>query len=136
MDIVDRLLAHDIWTTRQLLIACQALPDAVLDQEFEIDHTSLRKTFAHMLENLEGWTDLIDGRPARQREGNSIEQFIARLGAAGRDFAHVTRKIVREQRYDDCFLDTEDTPPRLKTFGGPSRMSSPTTCTTAPRSCS
>jgi uncharacterized damage-inducible protein DinB len=30
----------------------------------------------------------------------------------------VARKVTHEQRYDDCFLDTLDSPPRLKTFGG------------------
>ena len=32
MDILDRLLAHDTWTTRQLLVACQSLPDNLLDK--------------------------------------------------------------------------------------------------------
>ena len=49
MDLLDRLLAHDAWTTRQLLMACQDLPDEALDREFDIDHGSLRQTFAHML---------------------------------------------------------------------------------------
>lgn len=118
MDIVDRLLAHDAWTTRQLLLACKSLPDSLLDQEYEIDHGSLRKTFAHMIENLEGWTDLICQRPAQTRKGNSLPELLDRLGQAGREFANVTRKIVREQRFDDCFLDTDDQPPRLKTYGG------------------
>ena len=118
MDIIDRLLAHDIWTTRQLLMACKSLPDPSLDQEFDIDQGSLRKTFVHMIENLEIWTDLICERPVQRRKGNTISELLDRLGLAGRDFANVTRKIVREQRFDDCFLDTLDQPPRLKTYGG------------------
>ena len=118
MDIVDRLLAHDIWTTRQLLLACKSLPDAALDQEFDIDHRSLRKTFVHIIENLEIWTDLISERPVQNRQGSTISELLDRLSLVGRDFANVTRKIVREKRYDDCFLDTLDNPPRLKTYGG------------------
>ena len=118
MDIIDRLLAHDIWTTRQLLMACKSLPDPSLDQEFDIDQGSLRMTFVHMIENLEIWTDLICERPVQRRKGNTISELLDRLGLAGRDFANVTRKIVREQRFDDCFLDTLDQPPRLKTYGG------------------
>ena len=118
MDIIDRLLAHDTWTTRQLLMACKSLPDPSLDQEFDIDQGSLRKTFVHMIENLEIWTDLICERPVQRRKGNTISELLDRLGLAGRDFANVTRKIVREQRFDDCFLDTLDQPPRLKTYGG------------------
>ena len=59
MDILDRLLGHDTWTTRQLLLACQPLPDELLDIEFDIDHKSLRETFIHMISNMEVWTDLL-----------------------------------------------------------------------------
>jgi uncharacterized damage-inducible protein DinB len=118
MDILDRLIAHDTWTTRQLLLACQTLPDELLDKEFEIDQRSLRKTFIHIIYNMESWTDLLYGRPAVARPGYSISELMARLSAISRDFALIARKIAREQRYDDCFLDTFDQPPRLKTFGG------------------
>ena len=67
MDILDRLLAHDTWTTRQLLLACKALPDSVLDQEFDIDHQSLRSTFIHIIENMEEWTDLLYERSVRSK---------------------------------------------------------------------
>ena len=44
--------------------------------------------------------------------------LIERLSTVSRDFTHLARKIVREGRYDDCFLDTFDRPPKKKTFGG------------------
>ena len=118
MDILDRLLAHDTWTTRQLLLACQSLPDDLLDQEFDIDQGSLRKTFLHIVENMEVWTDLICERPVQERTGSTVPELIERLSIISRDFANVARRIAREQRYDDCFVDTLDDPPRLKTFGG------------------
>ncbi len=118
MDIVDRLLGHDTWTTRQLLLACGSLPDSALDQEFAIDHASLRQTFLHMIANLETWTDLICERPVQEHQGNSIPELLERLSLASRDFTLIARKIVREERSDDCFLDILDQPPRLKTFGG------------------
>jgi uncharacterized damage-inducible protein DinB len=118
MDIIDRLLAHDTWTTRQLLLACQSLPDALFDQEFEIDQKSLRKTFVHIIENMETWTDLLYERPVQSRAGDTIPELLERLSIVSRDFANMARRIVREQRFDDCFLDTLDSPPKLKTFGG------------------
>ncbi len=118
MDILDRLLAHDSWTTRQLLSACQRLPDESLDQEFDIDQRSLRRTFVHIIGNMEVWTDLLCERAVQQRMGNSILELLERLSVISRDFANVARKIAREQRYDDCFLDTLDNPPQPKTFGG------------------
>lgn len=118
MDLLDRLLAHDTWTTRQLLLACQALPDELLDQEFAIDHQSLRKTFVHLIGNMEAWTDLLCERPVTGRTGETIPELLTRLSTVSREFAQVARKIAREQRYDDCFFDTEDKPPQRKTFGG------------------
>jgi len=118
MDILDRLLAHDAWTTRQLLLACKPLPDELIDKEFDIDQRSIRKTFVHIVENMEVWTDLLCERTVQERIGNTIPELLDRLGVVSRDFANVARKVVRERRYDACFLDTLDTPPRLKTFGG------------------
>ena len=118
MDILDRLLAHDTWTTRQLLLACQSLPDELLDKESDIDHHSLRKTFLHIIGNMDAWTDSLCERPVQKRTGDSVPELIERLSIIGRDFAHVARKIAREHRYDDCYMDTSDSPPRSKTFGG------------------
>ena len=118
MDILDRLLGHDTWTTRQLLLECQTLPDALLDQEFEIDHKSLRETFIHMIENMEVWTDLLYGREVQDRTGNTIPELLERLNSVSRDFAQLARTIARENRYDDCFVDTLDNPPAQKTYGG------------------
>ena len=118
MDILDRLLSHDTWTTRQLLLACQALPDALLDQEFEIDHQSLRETFTHVIQNMEIWTDLLYEREVQDRTGSTISELLERLSSVSRDFAHLARAIARENRYDDCFVDMLDNPPAKKTYGG------------------
>jgi uncharacterized damage-inducible protein DinB len=118
MDILDRLLAHDTWTTRQLLLACQPLPDDLLDKEFDIDHESLRGTFVHVIKNMEIWTDLLYGRTVQDKTGNTIPELLERLDVVSRDFANLARNIARENRYDDCFIDTLDNPPKKKTFGG------------------
>jgi len=118
MDLLDRLLAHDTWTTRQLLLACQPLSDDQLDQAFANDDRSLRHIFVHIIDNMETWTDLLWERPVEARAGKSVPELIERLSLISRDFALISRKIAREHRYDDCFLDTLDTPPKRKTFGG------------------
>jgi uncharacterized damage-inducible protein DinB len=118
MDLLDRLLAHDTWTTRQLLLACASLPDNLLDSQFDIDHGSLRQTFVHMIANLEVWTDLLYERPVQPQTGDRIPELLVRLSSASRDFAQLARKVAREGRYDDCFLDILDDPPMKKTFGG------------------
>ena len=118
MDILDRLLAHDTWTTQQLLNECAGLSDELLDKDFDVDHRSLRETFLHMIENLETWTDLIHKRPVQDKQGRSIPELRQRLVDVSREFANLARKIARENRFDDSFWDILDNPPRLKTFGG------------------
>ncbi len=118
MDILDRLLGHDAWTTRQLLLTCQPLPDDLLDKEFDIDHRSIRKTFLHMIENAEIWTDLLYGRSIQNKTGSTIPELLERLSTVSRDFTHLARQVAREARYDDCFMDTADDPPKKKTYGG------------------
>ena len=44
MDLLDRLLGHDTWTTRELLARCAALTDEQLDTEFDIGHGTIRRT--------------------------------------------------------------------------------------------
>ncbi len=118
MDVLDRLLAHDTWTTRQLLTACKTLPDEALDRVLDIDQGSLRHTFVHVLDAMEAWTDLMLARPVSDRAGESIAALLARLNVIGREFAQLSRGIVREGRFDDCFTDVLDNPPVKKTFGG------------------
>ena len=53
MDLLDRLLGHDAWTTRQLLLRCRDLTDEQLDREFDIGHRTVRATLLHVIRN--GW---------------------------------------------------------------------------------
>lgn len=119
MDILDRLLGHDVWTTQQLLTQCQPLSPAQWDQPFAIDHGSLRETFVHLIEAMEVWTDLLYERPVqRDPTGETPEQLQQRLTIVAREFAALARTIAREGRYDDVFIDVLDQPPVPKTFGG------------------
>lgn len=121
MDILDRLLGHDVWTTQQLLEQCLQLSVEQWDRPFAIDHSSLRQTFVHMIHNMEIWTDLLYERPVPPRDNSgqdSPEQLQARLRMAGREFAAIAHTVARSNRYDDVFMDTLDDPPVPKTFGG------------------
>ena len=96
MDILDRLLGHDAWTTRQLLLRCRELTDAQLDRPFDIGDRSLRKTFQHIIGIMEVWTDLMAGRPVREasiREGApSMDKLLDHLSLAAKDLAEVSRR--------------------------------------------
>jgi len=122
LDLLDRLLAHDVWTTRQLLLAAQPLSDDQLDQRFDIDQRSLRECFDHIIENMEIWSDLMAERPVRDgpadAQATTIAGLLARLGAAGQDFAALARRIARANAWDAVYMDTLDKPPTPKTYGG------------------
>jgi uncharacterized damage-inducible protein DinB len=123
MDLLDRLLGHDLWTTRQLMLECRPLTDAQLDQPFDVDSRTLRQCFVHIISAMETWNDLLYQRPVRPAatwaaQTPSLDVLLAALDAAGQDFAALSRQIAREGRWDDTFTDVLDQPPRQKSFGG------------------
>lgn len=123
MDLLDRLLGHDADTTRHLLLLSRDLTDAQLDRPFDIGHETLRRTFVHIIRNMEVWTDLLDERPVRPRpepprSTESVSGLIARLDAVVPEFAALARRVRDEGRYDDWWTDVLDDPPQQKTYGG------------------
>lgn len=127
MDILDRLLGHDGWTTRQLLIRCHELTDEQLDREFDIGHRSLRRTLLHMIRNMEVWTDLMSGQPVRFDQGSepigrSVDGLLKRLETVSVELATMATRIVRDGRLDQLWVDYLDNPPTQKSYGGASRM--------------
>jgi uncharacterized damage-inducible protein DinB len=121
MDLLDRLLGHDAWTTRHLLIRCQVLTDEQLDREFDIGHKSVRATLAHIIRNVEVWTDLMAGQPVRDDQssaGRSVVAMISRLEIAAADLARVARAVSRREGWDEKWVDQLDQPPTEKSYGG------------------
>ena len=121
MDLLDRLLGHDAWTTRQLLSRCDHFSDEQLDRTFPIGHGSLRATFEHTIWNIEVWTDLMCERAVRQNPGPAdmtIPAMTRRLDATAAEFAELARRLTRDGRLDHLFADTVETPNVMYTFGG------------------
>jgi len=92
VDILDRLLGHDAWTTRQLLLRCRELSDEQLDRRFDIGHRAFRATLLHMIRNMEVWTDLIAGQPVRddaglRSPGQSVDGLLRRLETTADELA-------------------------------------------------
>ena len=120
MDLLDRLLGHDAWATRQFLDVAATFSDEQLDQPFDIGHRTVRRTFEHILWNIECWTDLMSGRTVRPRPpaNQSIASLSQRHEAASRELFQLARQIANHGRLDDAFLDTLDDPPTEKMFDG------------------
>ncbi len=118
MDLLDRLLGHDAWTTRQLLLRCEGLSDERLDHEFDIGHRTVRATLLHIIRNMEVWTDLMSGQTVRTSQGQSISAMIERLDRASADLASLARAVAERGEWDERFVDSLDNPPAEKTYGG------------------
>jgi uncharacterized damage-inducible protein DinB len=72
---------------------------------------------------MEIWNDLLYERPVRRSselksKSQSVDGLIVRLNEAGEELAAISKKVAREARWDDVFMDVLDNPPRKKTFGG------------------
>jgi len=122
MDILDRLLAHDAWTTEAILRRCDGLSDEALDRPLGIGPGSVRATFIHIVRNMELWTDLIAERPVRPDlqapRTQTVQALLSRLSAAADDLAVVSRQVLLSGRLNNTFIDTLDSPATEKTFGG------------------
>jgi uncharacterized damage-inducible protein DinB len=123
MDLLDRLLGHDAWTTRQLLLLCRDLTDEQLDRDFDIGHRTVRATFVHIIRNLEIWSALMSGQTMHGGETmppleTSIPALLDRLDRAADDLARVARAVADRGGWDERWIDTLDNPPVEKTYGG------------------
>ncbi len=124
MDLLDRLIGHDAWTTRHLLERCREVSAEGLRRPFEVGHgNTLRGTIAHVVRNVELWTHVLCARPPDLApppigEEETIDDLIRRFDIASADFAAIARSIRDEGRWDDTYLDTLDNPPRSLPFGG------------------
>jgi uncharacterized damage-inducible protein DinB len=118
MTILDRLLGHDAWTTRQLLLRCQSLSDEQMHRAFDIDNRSLSATFAHLIGAMEFHTDHLLGRTSSEsdREDTSVEGMLLRLTKVAKSFAAFATKVEREGREDEMMINQDNE--GLRTLGG------------------
>ncbi len=105
MELLDRLLGHDVWTTRQLLRQCASLTDAELDRRFDVDNRTLRECFLHIIEAMEYWTaglaDRLEPLAPTDADAPSVTEMLTRLGNVGQAFATIARAITHEGREDE-----------------------------------
>jgi uncharacterized damage-inducible protein DinB len=115
VDILDRLLGHDQWTTARLLESSQELTEAQLDQPFDIGHRTLRATFDHMISAVDFWTTAMRGHPQPMHEyendtPKSFEELIAWHERSYAAFSALARRLHDEKRLDEIFRDYHDYP--------------------------
>lgn len=118
MDLLDRLLGHDAWTTAQLLELCASFTDAQLDCDFDIGPGTLRKTFDHIIWNMEAWSAAMDGATAvRRPTDKTIAGFQQRLKDAAERLRRVARPVADANAWDQLYTDQLDKPPSPRPLG-------------------
>jgi uncharacterized damage-inducible protein DinB len=116
LTILERLLAHDAWTTRQLLMRCRELTDEQLDRVFDIGGRSLRDTFIHMIECAELHMDRMMGRPERVlADAMAIDAWLDRLTLVSKELMELALRVEREGTADVFWKGGGG---RQRTFGG------------------
>jgi uncharacterized damage-inducible protein DinB len=116
MDLLDRMLGHDQWTTARFLELSRGLSAAQLDQEFDIGQRSLRNTFAHMSGAMAFWIGLMTGQPVDEpQDDGSLDALRDRHERTSATFAALARRVRDEQRLDDTFVSDGGA---RETFGG------------------
>lgn len=116
MDLLDRLLGHDAWTTRALLALCADLTDEQLDLEFDIGLRTLRATLAHVVRNEEAWTAAMVGDEVLAQDDDSIASLIRRHEAAAAALGRLAAQVRDRGVWDETWRDLGDGVER--TYGG------------------
>lgn len=117
MDLLDRLLGHDEWTTQKLLEICGPLSQEELDREFDIGHRTLRATLNHIIHNVEVWSSLIAGEQCASQSDLTMPGMGRRLQVAHARLQTCARRIADEHAWDETWIDTLENPPQKKSYG-------------------
>lgn len=103
------------------MVLSAELSDADLDREFDIGHRSLRRTFCHVVGNMECWCDLMTHKPQRYASGamlsNTIADLIERLDIVAEQLVSLGRTVAERHQENADFVDNLDQPPRRKPLG-------------------
>lgn len=124
MDILNRMLEHDVWLVDQMLDHAGTLTDDQLDRPIAVgvegidDAPTLRSLLARLVFTKTMWTAAVEGRTLDSDVGDSIEALRARHAAAAPRFLEVVGSALREGRADETFIDATCEPPHTFTYGG------------------
>ena len=122
MDLLDRLLGHDEWTTGELLRRCNELTEFQMRERFDIGHESVQATLVHMIDNAGNWTELMRTGRVENRIDGWAEMGVPSLAdehaRSYAEFARLARTIRDDGQWDDTWVDTLDDPPQAKSYGG------------------
>src|SRR5262249_6166360 len=101
----DRYLGYETFTLRYFIERWREVNPEQLHQHFDIGHRTLYDTMAHIIYNLETWTDLMRERPVRDMPTlpDDVDECLARFDAAMADFASCVHDLQAAQRLEETY---------------------------------
>jgi AraC-like DNA-binding protein len=126
MDVIDRMLEHDLWLSRRILDAAATLTDEDLDRDVRgrepMPYESHEPTVRGMLDRLvftrEVWNAGVGGRPSPLPGRDlSIEGLRQRLEDSAVEFTKIVHGIRDRGEWDTAFVNALRDPPETFTFG-------------------
>ena len=112
-DILKRLLAHNAWTTRQLVQCARALTPEQYVQRFDIGPGSVHDTLRHIISVMFGWADEIADRSRRPSLGSDgkgpirdVDELLTLLDHAAKELEKTARLIVDRDTMDEIMSVT------------------------------
>jgi len=116
MDILDRLIAHNEWATRELIERCGKLSSEEYHREMEIGLCTLHKTCAHIVGVMFVWGNMIaTDSPGEVRDLSKVcagpEELLQELSKAHSCLTDAASGVRSENRLDEIL---EQVHPRTK----------------------
>ena len=126
MDMTDRLLEYDAWSTARLIENAEQLKAADLDREIRPGHVvfsfagpepSVRLMFANHVYEKEVWVAAMSGDKIPTESDNDLSALRVRHDTAAKRFRDIARGIRDRGEWDDAFVDALCDPPQSFTYG-------------------
>jgi len=126
MDLVDRLVEHDLWLTERILRAAGELTDPVLDASVQgecaglevVAQPSIRRLLEVMVLTKEVWGAGMTGDAvALDARPSGLDQILARWSIAAARFRAAVEDVARRDAWDQTFIRTTWDVPETFTNG-------------------
>lgn len=124
-DLAERLIAHHLGRTRELLAAAatrspedlaRPLRPGFVAMWFEGEEPDAATMCERLVFTLEVWVAAMAGLPQPERAPEAT--LLERFDAAARGFERLARSIRDREAWDDAFVDALCEPPQSFTYGG------------------
>ncbi|GAB3411263.1 helix-turn-helix domain-containing protein [Flindersiella endophytica] len=128
MDLVVRIVEHNVWLIDQMLSRAAGLSDSQLGEPISLsvegvdDDPTLRSLLSRLVGQLDMWTAMMAGQAYdfAVEQGESVSSMRQRLAGVGPRFVAEVRRACEESRLEDMVLCPGATPEEtgVYTYGG------------------